>query len=157
MIVGIDPGKNGGIAILYESGKVIAEQIPDTITDLYTTFRDMQAYRYDSEMAFCLIEKVGPMPKQGVRSMFSFGDIYGQLKMLVTSFQIPMDYVTPQTWMKGLCIPKRGDKTKTQHKTLLLEKAQSLYPKVFDGLNKTNSLKISDAILIVEYARRNIF
>lgn len=52
------------------------------------------------------VEEVGPMPKQGVTSMFSFGQTYGTILGALAGLGITTKTVTPQTWQKALRVPK---------------------------------------------------
>ena len=67
--IGIDPGKNGGIAVINDS---------DNSVDTYTFSEE----RIVAELLIryilkqdckCVLEKVNAMPGQGVVSMFNFG------------------------------------------------------------------------------------
>jgi hypothetical protein len=153
----IDPGKNGGIAISFYSKKIIAVPMPESRMELLNFFKStFDAYRYDAEPSMAFIEKVHSMPKQGIVSAFNFGKQVERICMLMAALNIPYDEdITPQKWQKGLGIPPRNKtESKREHKNKLLRKAQQLYPEQFQGLNKTVSLKIADALLILEYARR---
>jgi hypothetical protein len=156
MIFADDPGASGGYAIQFDSGKVIAEPHPETREQLIEEVQDaIFGYAEANEKKFAVVEKVHSMPNQGVASSFKFGMQFERSLIVCTFFQMSVDPVTPQKWQKALDIPKRK-KTEKQNawKTRLLEKARSLYPEQFTGLNKGESLKISDALLILEYARR---
>ena len=66
--IGIDPGKDGALAIVGE-------------TDMRIIPFDELAYAealsaLNSRRAICCLERVGAMPGQGVTSMFSFGENY---------------------------------------------------------------------------------
>jgi len=95
-----------------------------------------------------IIENVHSMPKQGVCSVFSFGDNCGFLRGVITSLKIPYEKVTPQKWQKELgCLSEKG-MTKTQHKNQTKAKAQQLWP------DRKITHAIADCILMAEYARR---
>ena len=136
LVMGIDPGKNGGIAIVGDDVFVLSLS-NKTEMDIYEWIID--APRPDK----CFLEKVASMPGQGVKSMFSFGKSYGFLIGLLTATQIPFEFVRPLTWQKALSCQSKGDKNVTK------SKAQQLFPK----LKITHS--IADSLLIAEYGRRN--
>ena len=145
-IIGIDPGKSGGLAII-STGHVLAkkgsvarvEKFGDkTLTDLYELFRNIDLVY----TAFCFIENVHAMPKQGVTSCFNFGKQYGGLLMLLTCFRIPFEKITPVRWQRALGCLSGGDKNVTK------SKAQELFP----DLKITHA--IADALLIAEFGRR---
>lgn len=144
MFCGVDPGKKGGIAVITDSEVVLCEPMPKTKKDVWELVKEVQKYR----PTLTLVEKVHSMPGQGVKSTFTFGRGYGWLEMAFTAADLRLEDVTPQTWMKGLKIPSRSGKSKTEHKNLLKEKAQGLFP------NVTVTLSTADALLIAEYLRR---
>lgn len=135
-IIGIDPGRSGGIAWCTE-GFMQAWPMPKTERDIFNMLRDM---KFDD--SFCYLEKVHAMPKQGVTSVFTFGQGYGFLRGCLVSLKIPFEDVIPSKWQKALSCMTKGDKNVTK------QKAQQLYP----DLKITHS--IADAILIAEYGRR---
>ena len=135
-IIGIDPGKSGGIAV-YTEGLMQCWAMPETEADIAQLLRD-----YGMSGSFCLIEKVHSMPGQGVKSMFTFGRGYGFLRGVLTAQRTPFDDIAPSTWQKALGCLTKGDKNVTK------QKAQQLFP----DLHITH--KTADAVLICEYGRR---
>jgi Holliday junction resolvasome RuvABC endonuclease subunit len=137
-LIGIDPGKSGGIAV-YRNGEMTASKMPDTHKDLFEMLR---LIKEESVQPVALLEKVHSMPGQGVRSVFTFGEGYGSLRMALTATAIPYDTCTPQKWQKALGCLTKGDKNVSK------AKAQELFP----ALKITHA--IADAILICEHLRR---
>jgi len=147
-VIGIDPGQSGGIAWT-QDGVMRVAKMPETLADLWDLiFRKIacQAPRYAIDPAKeCLkayIEQVGPMPKQGVVSVFKFGRGYGNLEMALTAASIPFERVTPQKWQKAMGCMTKGDKNVSKRK------AQELYP----HLKPTHAT--ADALLIATYGTR---
>lgn len=144
-IIAIDPGAQGGIAIFSVDKDRLIEvvKMPDTPQDLLDL---ISKYQINSK---CYIEKVGGIPGQGgASSMFNFGKGFGHLEMALLCRKIPTTEVTPQKWQKALQLGTKGHKSTSQWKNKLKAKAQQLYPKV-----PKITLAISDALLILEYAR----
>jgi len=145
--IGIDVGKSGGIAMIV-GDSVGAVKMPDTERDIYEKILDATLYK-DYKSIFCYIEKVHSMPKQGVKSVWTFAENYGNLRMALIAAKIPFEAITPQTWQKGLGIVKRGkEEGKTKFKNRLKAKAQELFPEL------KITLATADALLIAEYCRR---
>lgn len=138
VIIGIDPGKSGGISMVLDRHSVRATKMPDTEADIFAVLEDCK----QRGPVFCYIEKVHSMPKQGVKSTFTFGQNYGFLRGCLISLGIPFEEVTPQKWQKALSCQSKGDKNVTK------AKAQQLFPQV----KITHA--IADALLIAEYGRR---
>lgn len=142
--IGIDPGTNGGIAVLDDSGAVIfLRKMPETPQDL------IDALRRFSDDSCCTLEKVGGMPGNGGMAMFNFGKGYGHLEMALLSLKIPTETVTPQKWEKTYQLGSSRDVKKTEWKNRLKAKAQQLFP------GERITLAVCDALLIAEYGRRN--
>lgn len=144
-IIGIDPGKNGGIAVIDRNGSVIeVVKMPPTPHDV---FMFLNKYK---ENSICYLERVGGMPGNSANAMFVFGRGYGQLEMALLALEIPTITVTPNKWEKHFQLGKKRDcDTKTEWKNRLKEKAQQLFPYI----SKKITLCISDALLLAEYGR----
>jgi crossover junction endodeoxyribonuclease RuvC len=136
-IIGIDPGKSGGIAWITD-GKPCVEKMPETLQDLWELIFDIQFGR--DTKAF--IESVSSSPQMGVKSAFTFGNGFGHLEMALTGAGIPFERVRPQVWQKTMGCMTKGDKNVSKRR------AQELFPSV----KLTHST--ADALLIAEYGRR---
>lgn len=152
-IIGIDSGKNGGIAVLGGDGSVVdVVGMPDTPQDLLEFLREVNAYDGNCK---AYVEKVGGMPKNGGSAMFNFGKGNGYIEMALLALEIPTVYIRPQVWQKGLGVGSSSITTdssaeKSEHKRKLKEVAQGLFP----SLGRKVSLKTCDALLIADYGRR---
>ena len=144
--IGIDPGKNGGIAVINDS---------DNSVDTYTFSEE----RIVAELLIryilkqdckCVLEKVNAMPGQGVVSMFNFGQNYGFIQGVLKAYNIPFELVPPQKWKKEFSV--------TSDKNTSIEVCKRLFPGV--NLKATERCKkdhdgIAEALLIAEYGRRH--
>jgi Holliday junction resolvasome RuvABC endonuclease subunit len=144
-IIGIDPGKNGGIAWITD-GKPCVEKMPETLHDLWQLIEDIDRnaeptlpYQPDCK---AYIEAVHSSPQMGVKSAFTFGNGFGHLEMALTGAGIPFERVRPQVWQKTMGCMTKGDKNVSKRR------AQELFPSV----KLTHST--ADALLIAEYGRR---
>lgn len=145
-IIGIDPGKQGGICMITDT-KLIIKKMPETPTDLYNLLELFQ--KASKNNCFCFLEKVQGLPKMSGGGMFTFGKGFGWLEMALISLKIPTEEVTPQKWQKEFQLgEKKGNQTDTVWKNKLKAKAQQLFPK------QEIFLWGADAILIAEYGRR---
>ena len=141
--IGIDPGKNGGIAIIDSDG-VIA--FPFSEERLLIEL-DGIAQEYE---CICYLEHVHAMPKQGVSSTFNFGMNFGFIQGVLKAYEIPYELVTPQKWKKEFSC--------TSDKNTSIEVCKRLFPGV--NLKATDRCKkdhdgIAEALLIAEYGRRH--
>lgn len=146
LFIGIDPGKNGGIAYIdTEYSNVETEPYSDKI--LIDLCRDVRT----CEKVICCLEKVGSMPGQGVVSMFNFGHSVGYIKGVLESFRIPYQEISPQKWKQEFGLSsKKADSTDVCSKLFpnvsLLATPKSKKP--HDGM--------AEALLMAEYARRKL-
>ena len=113
MILGIDAGLTGGLALVSKDG-VLIEPMPtiDGVLHLVELRRWLTAHRTQIEEAW--LEKVAPMPKNGSISCFKLGDTFGALKAMLTALDIPFQMVTPQKWQKAMHAGVEGVNTKAR-------------------------------------------
>lgn len=153
VFVGVDPGKNGGVALLYSFNEdaIKTHSMPETELDLWNLFNEIKSLGCD---IIAVIERVHAMPKNGVVSMFEFGRGYGSLRMALTAIGASWEDVPPQKWMKALNVKKNAEK---DQKLKLLQFAQQLYPKL-ELWKQPKSLgrqkAVCDALLIATYCKR---
>ncbi len=136
IIIGIDPGKSGGIAFVGDD-EAVAIKMPATERDVWD---DLSGCGYGH---YAFIEQVHSMPRQGVASSFKFGANYGMLRAFLIAAEIPFETVTPSTWQRVMRCLSGGDKNVTKRR------AQELFPHI-----KKITHAIADALLIAEFGRR---
>ena len=139
--IGIDPGKDGALAVLCEGGLV---SVVPFYPDAYKA--NLRAL---NGPAMAVLEHVGAMPGQGVTSMVSVGENFGYLKGLLEAFEIPYELVRPQRWKKEFGISGKNQS---------VEVCKRLFPGV--SLRRTERCKkdhdgMAEALLMALYARRH--
>jgi len=151
VILGIDPGLDGGIAILSGSHIELLETIP---TEKKTGFikRQVDAQKLSNILKvyhtgvypdiICYLEGVASRPGQGVASVFSFGDTYGAIRGVLGTLNIPVYTVTPSKWKKALSVSSKEDSLKA---------IKDLYP-LLRMRKKDHNL--AEAILIALYGQK---
>ncbi len=155
VFVGIDPGKDGCLAILgYRETPIL---VPFNGADYASQLRRLDPFGVwagtttaDPLTAFCVVEHVNAMPGQGVTSCFSFGQNFGFILGLLTAFRIPYELVRPQKWKKEFSC--------TSDKNTSIEVAQRLFPGV--DLRRTPQCRkphdgICEALLMAEWGKRH--
>ena len=149
-IVGIDPGRSGGIAIWTDSG-VEVHKMPATEMDMYSILCHIPGSTRTGCGAVAFVEKVHASPQMGVVSAFKFGRSVGEIHMMCIALGMRLEYVTPQKWQKhfGLILSGRGlGQRNTDKKNRNKARAQELFP----GIKCTHAT--ADALLILEYGRQ---
>lgn len=164
IVVGIDPGKAGGVSWITPSKVITATPMPDgeeELTRLVQTLEEVceeedGKFHYPGLDIFVFIEKVHSMPQQSSVATFTFGVNFGMVRQAFSGFS--REFVPPQTWMKGLQIPNRAKtESKPQYKKRLCVKARQLFPKLGCwAWGKGKQMSVADSLLIMEYGRRKL-
>ena len=136
----IDPGKNGGLAILQGEEVQTFRYDRDTYRCVLSDLR--------GEKAVCCLEHVSAMPGQGVTSMFHFGESFGWLQGMLEAYEIHYELVRPQKWKKEFSV--------TADKNTSIEVCKRLFPGVNlipPGCRKEHD-GCAEACLLALYAKR---
>lgn len=151
VIVGIDPGKKGGIAVLVDAVLVAIRVMPDTCEAFADMIEDLCGMHDVIDHVF--LEKSQAMPKNGVCAMFNYGVHFGELRGVLVAKQLKHTLVPPNTWTREM--HKGTPSTETAKRRSYLA-VRRLFPLV-DLLATERSKKphdgIIDALLIAEYGR----
>ena len=146
MILGIDPGLDGGLAIIDGSSIELLETIP-TQTKGGFIKRQVDAQKLSNILRVypdlvCYLEGVASRPGQGVASVFSFGDTYGAIRGVLGALNIPVYTVSPSKWKKALEVSSKEDSLKA---------SKDLFPSV---QFKKKDHNIAEALLIAYYGQK---
>ena len=152
IIIGIDPGLSGAIAILENNEvKKILEipvmsegkknkrqlnnaQLVNLLKDNIKDFND----------ASVVVEQVNAMPGQGVTSMFNFGQTFGAIKGICAALGLPIYFVRPAKWKKHFDLI---NSSKDASRTKVIE----MYPLLSSQLSRKKDVNKSDAILVARF------
>ena len=153
-IIGIDPGRKGGIVGL-TNGKI------NTISKMPYNFLDMKAYFtddlaipiMDKEQVYVFIENVHSRPTDGVRAAFTFGHHLGTLDAILDLFGVSVDRVNPTEWMGHFELKKSKEETKYFWKKRIMEFAKT---KATIENAKEITLDTADAFLIALYGHHKL-
>jgi hypothetical protein len=148
MILGVDPGVKGGMALLDAAGRPCwsLDLTGCTESDLAEWFKWVRV-RYPSALVF--IEKEQHIKGDGAGGSFTFGSVYGLLRGLSWAHFGRPRYVYPMTWQAALGCMTSGAKNISQ------DKARALFPVYDMELGRYGiTHAIADALLIAEYGRR---
>ena len=146
MILGIDPGLDGGIALLEGNAIALLETIPTEPKGGFIK-RQVDAQKLSNilrvyPISVCYLERVASRPGQGVGSVFSFGDTYGAIRGVLGALNIPTYTIAPQTWKKELKISSKDDSLKA---------IKELYPLLKMRKKDHN---IAEALLLALYGKK---
>ena len=147
--VGIDPGKSGAMAVIWNDETLQPTLIEYTGPRCYeANFHDLAAYgvRIVVERLFARPGKLS-----SAKANFELGRCMGELETMLSMCGIPFQEVTPQAWQKEFGVS--GDKqthidcVKRLFPGVSLKRSEKCV-KDFDGY--------ADALLMAEYARRHM-
>lgn len=154
-IIGVDPGKAGGIAIGLPDGTIRVAKMPVDMADL----RDLLEYYTENYNAIVFLEKLSLRPddirmedgKPNLGKMYRMQKLienYAQLKATIEVANVPYVLVHPLSWQSKLGLRIAGLKEeKTERKKRYAEYARQLYPYV------KVTLWNADALLIMQFGR----
>lgn len=129
LYVGIDPGVTGAIAALDgDTGVIEIFDMPTVATgrrraselNLPELARIIDSISGgDNRIVRAALERAQPMPKQGVVSVFTYGETYGAIRAMLASYFIPYSTVRPADWKKSLEVPREKDAARARASELL--------------------------------------
>lgn len=144
--LGIDPGKNGGLAVIRSDGTPLiwtrmplgVGQIVDWIASASNQYHRL----------IIITEKAQAMPRQGVSSAFRYGQHFGIFEASAALLRLPYHEVSPVVWKKsmGLSSSKQVSTSVCRRLFPLVELVQPGCRNEHDG--------IAEALLVAEWAKR---
>lgn len=147
VICGIDPGQRGAFALLDNAHNLSFITMPDNVPQMLNWLRQQT-------ITHVFLEKAQSMPKQGVASVFTYGEHYGEIKGILATLGIPFTCVAPKTWTRSMHQGTTGASAKDKSR----QAAHRLFPTinfVLDGCRKAHD-GVMDAVLIAEYGLRQL-
>ena len=153
--IGVDPGVDGGIALVNHTGLAIEySAMPDTATSIYEWLRNAMTIALTSGGYVALaVEHQQPMPgnkgKVSVTATATMMRRFGQWEAFAVAMSIPYLEVRPATWKKSMGV--------VSEKGTSILRCEQLFP----GVNLLRTPRctkkhdgMAEALLIAEYARR---
>lgn len=175
LILGVDPGLTGGLAV-YDPLRGLCDRtipmptiaVPNKrkyVTDktgrpvMQPISRENRLIidpyglshfigHWASEIQYAVIEDVHAMPGQGVSSMFTFGRALGMVQAAVASYMIPIYFIKASVWKSGMNLSK--DKRKS------LEMAREMFPANAEDFQLLKHDGRAEALLLAVFASRHI-
>lgn len=150
-IIGIDPGKSGGIAIYYKK-QTKAGKMPE---DVGAFARMIEAHKQEGEL-IVFLERVSMFmsdsDKKNNGKQFRIQKMLANYESMITTlkiFGVPYVEVTPMVWQKHLNLWIKGAE-KIVRKQKYKAAAQSWHPEI-KVINAT-----ADALCVLRFARRKM-
>jgi len=162
--VGVDPGKSGAIAILWDYGTVEISPMPIIVSgksrpqydigQIKELFWDFIRPGSGPHGVFVSVERSQALPPRMGGSIANFErGVSRGWEWLLTALAIPFQMVAPRSWQATMLIGTAGTDTKQRAAIA----AQRLFPGV--NLKRTERTRkldagFCDALLLAEYGRR---
>jgi hypothetical protein len=142
IVAGIDVGLSGGIAVINELGDCDSIMTPviDGIVDSVALSR----FLAEREVEFVVIEATHSMPRQGVKSTFSFGHSSGQVRAIGQLICIEPRMIRPQEWKSAWGLIKK-DKTASR------QLAAKVFPRAAEQFKRVKDDGRAEAALLAGY------
>lgn len=152
MIIGIDPGLHGAVAVIDGSRVLLLEDLPVVQFSQGRTKYRIEPVRLanilseydDAQMA--VVEAVSSRPGEGVSSAFSFGYTSGVICGVLGALKIPIQRPMPSVWKKAM---KLGT-----DKDLSRARAIELFPAVADLLKLKKHHDRAEALLMAAWGQQ---
>jgi|TARA_Y100000310_G_scaffold199678_1_gene199696 hypothetical protein len=144
VIIGIDPGVSGGVAVHYAGREVLTFPMPPEVDDVRDLF---ERITHPESVTTAYLEDVPPFAGKlfpGSR-MFRLGESCGVIRGVLSALYINTVLVRPQAWQGALGLKKEKGMDQAAWKRALKEAAQVLYPDI------KITLKTADAVLLMHY------
>lgn len=158
-ILGIDPGKEGGFAIL-DGDSVIVEPMPQLNDEIDVAELVRLLAHYAPQVTACYLENVPIIPKNGSVAHFKLGRSMGMLEGILHALDVPIHLVKPMTWTKAYdhgSLPD-GKVDRNARERAIKVARREIVARLFPGINLLKTERSSvphegmvDALLIAKY------
>jgi crossover junction endodeoxyribonuclease RuvC len=109
-LLGVDPGLSGALALVDGDELVDVYDIESADSRLMVAPLLNVLAHWEPELA--VIERVGPMPRQGLSTTWKFARAYGCVEGVIEATRIPCHEITPAVWKRrvGVSADKRSSR-----------------------------------------------
>jgi crossover junction endodeoxyribonuclease RuvC len=143
MIAGIDPGKTGAIAMLYDDGTLYVEDMP--VFDRSINGAAIASILRDFPADHIFIESSNSFG-MGRQSAYNFGQGVGVLKGVMAALDIPYSIVSPARWKNDLGLGR--------DKSAARAAATRLFPRYADKFLRKKDDGRAEAALIAHWGTK---
>ena len=159
-VIGVDPGKDGAMALLCDGKLITTSDIPLWNVDgkkcvdprqLEQDIEELLAMaeaENPSGTSIIVLEKAQVMPRQGGASGFEYGRTNGIIEGVCWNARVPMYYVRPNNWKKRAKLGKDKDDA--------LDRARQMFPHLCDEFRRKRDHDRAEAALIAVYGMPNL-
>lgn len=153
LIIGVDPGQTGGIALLdADTGRPVAifpMPCVDGQVDGDVLASLLQAHGAEVRPCRAYVEQVHSRPRQ--QGQFTFGVNTGIVLGVLMSFGVPIVRVAPASWKAAFKLKREHDEDKSVVKTAARQLAATLFPSHAKSFARVKDDGVAEATLIALY------
>lgn len=172
IVLGIDPGLTGGIAMLdgdtsrvwdtpsrlvEVNGKTKRRIDPGALARVIDKAVNVVDPR---RMARAFVELAQASPHMGVSSAFAYGQAFGLVMGVLAHLDMPVQTVPAAQWKRGMGLVKRGSRElgrdEEREKGSALDLARRLYPRLADELGRVKDNGRADALLLAHWGAEQL-
>jgi crossover junction endodeoxyribonuclease RuvC len=154
ILLGLDPGTHGAIAVLDGSEVILLADLPVHVIAAKSRGdrAELDVHALHGLIAglgpvgHAFIERVAARPGNGSVSMFRFGQACGAIYATLAVMGIPVTYVLPRAWQAYQGIGPTPDAAR--------QRAAQLYPQIAPQLMRKADGNRADALLIACYGQQ---
>lgn len=156
LIIGIDPGRNGGISFFSQTKTVSAVKMPETRKQTFEFFSSLKQHsERNNEKPLVFIEKVNLFnsDKETPGKDFGIMKLLGNFESLQTCLEIleiPFVLVPSQTWQKELNLKNQKGEEKKERKKRYAELARAFFPEL------KVTLQTADALCLLIFGKKKL-
>jgi crossover junction endodeoxyribonuclease RuvC len=155
MILGVDPGADGALALLADDGSLVDARDMPTV-EVASRGRVKQrvspqavaAIVREHAVLHAFVERVGSMPNQGVASSFTFGYAAGCIEGVLAGLGVPVTFVAPRTWKRAFKLSAEKGEAR--------QRAMQCFPEHAGKFARVKDDGRAEAALIALWGRRNL-
>lgn len=144
LVLGVDPGLTGGLALLGRAGQVVAAEAMPVLRNTVPTIdaRALGAFlrAAQGEEVFAYVERAQAFPRMAVSSVFNYGVVFGAILQALHDLDIGIEFVQAAKWKRDLGL--------TSDKGRSIDRVRLLYPTL--PMKKSED-GIAEAILIARW------
>ncbi len=145
-VLAIDPGLTGALAFYYpdKPGRVAVYDMPVVGSAVNAAAMRDAIKGFAPDVA--VIERVGPMPRDGVMQAWRFSAAFTTAQVVCALGDVPIVLITPSQWKRAMKLPG-GKAAKDQARTLAI----ATFPACADAFTRKKDAGRAEAALLAIY------
>lgn len=151
IVLAIDPGLTGAMAFYTPAfpERVVVYDMPTVGDEINPA--ELARLIVSNSPTVAVIERVGPMPRDGVRQAWRFSAAYTTAHVVCALLNVPTTRITPAKWKREVKV-KGGPEGKEQCRALAIQ----LFPACAASFARKKDAGRAEAALLAHYAHQTL-